>query len=86
MYLTCNQRLKLDRSWSSSRMSPCMALTLDVGVHVLALLDEPDMLLAGLTVQIPLLALLCIQLPDALLQPALLRLVQHQRWAEVRWH
>ncbi len=63
-----------------------MDLTIDLGEHVLAFFDEPDMLLAGLTVKISLLALFQIQLLDALLQPELLRLVQHQRLAEVRWH
>ena len=61
-----------------------MGLTLDLSVHVLAFTDEPDVLLSGLRVQISLLALLLLELPDALLQPAQLRPVQHQCWAQIR--
>lgn len=46
-----------------------LSLTLDLGVHVFSLAEEPDVLLAGCTVQISLLSLFQLQLIDSLLQP-----------------
>lgn len=64
----------------------CLCLTLHLGIHVLAVMDEPDVLLAGLKVQISLLAFLHLQLHYALLQLAQLHPVQHQRLGQVGRH
>ena len=48
-------------------MLACTELTVDLGFHVLAVMNEPDVMLAGLTVQISLLALLQAQLLGAIL-------------------